>query len=159
MATLPHAVDIPQLAGLTVGYVGADLVQLVREAERRAAQEALHKVGVGGATCITMDIMAECLTLVQPSLKREVHVDLQGVMTWDDIGVFLSGCGSCWYWNQVGGFRQFWIKKKNAADISLGSVCAGVVWGLGNAWAGLFVRLWQGLSRVWAGIECAGIGF
>uniref|UniRef100_A0AAR2KEZ0 AAA+ ATPase domain-containing protein n=1 Tax=Pygocentrus nattereri TaxID=42514 RepID=A0AAR2KEZ0_PYGNA len=107
---LPADFDFRQLARLTPGYVGADLMALCREAAMSAVNrvllqqldtktpdadlvqllallkksESLSEEQLAGL-CILMDDFKASLTSVQPSAKREGFATVPDV-TWDDIG-------------------------------------------------------------------------
>eukprot|EP00667_Euglena_gracilis_P004344 EG_transcript_4363 len=93
LETYGHRVDLPALADDTVGYVGADLAQLVREAHRFATLQSSPSsnssnpgdLAEPGGT-IEPQHVRRALEAVPPSLKRAVHVELRGTTTWEDIG-------------------------------------------------------------------------
>ncbi len=91
---LAEDVDLKQLAGLTHGYVGADLESLSKEAAIRALRKVLPDIDLE-APEIPMEILNR-LTVVaedfmqafremEPSTLREVFIETPNV-SWDDIG-------------------------------------------------------------------------
>uniref|UniRef100_A0A8C7I533 Nuclear VCP like n=1 Tax=Oncorhynchus kisutch TaxID=8019 RepID=A0A8C7I533_ONCKI len=105
---LPEDFDYRQLARLTPGYVGADLMALCREAAMSAvnrvllerqdknqglrcrllsllkSSESLSEEQLAGL-CILMSDFQGSLASVQPSAKREGFATVPGV-TWEDVG-------------------------------------------------------------------------
>ncbi len=71
----PAEVDLERLAGLTVGYVGADLVALLREASEHA----------GADRKVSWADVEHALVAVGPSPMRGAGVEVPRV-SWDDIG-------------------------------------------------------------------------
>ncbi|KAK9963923.1 hypothetical protein ABG768_005142 [Culter alburnus] len=110
--TLPEDFDYRQLARLTPGYVGADLMALCREAAMTAVNRILLKSSSEDATppkgeleqllallktneslteeqlsglCVVMSDFKTSLAKVQPSAKREGFATVPDV-TWEDVG-------------------------------------------------------------------------
>uniref|UniRef100_A0A3B4ACK5 AAA+ ATPase domain-containing protein n=1 Tax=Periophthalmus magnuspinnatus TaxID=409849 RepID=A0A3B4ACK5_9GOBI len=93
---LSEDIDYGQLARLTPGYVGADLMALCREAamcavnrafldtHSRENSERLSEEELSGLSIIMSDFKSS-LPSVQPSAKREGFATVPDV-TWDDIG-------------------------------------------------------------------------
>uniref|UniRef100_A0A3B3DMZ5 Nuclear VCP like n=1 Tax=Oryzias melastigma TaxID=30732 RepID=A0A3B3DMZ5_ORYME len=102
--TLPADFDFQQLARLTPGYVGADLMALCREAAMNAVNRILMKVGTPSEhllrllkttetlpqeelavlSIVMLDFQA-ALSSVQPSAKREGFATVPDV-TWEHVG-------------------------------------------------------------------------
>ena len=91
---LADDVDLPQLAGMTHGYVGADLASLAREGAMRALREVLPTIDleeesipaeVLNSLRVTMDNMMDAYREMQPSTLREVLLESPNVK-WEDIG-------------------------------------------------------------------------
>jgi transitional endoplasmic reticulum ATPase len=87
-------VDLPRLAALTHGFVGADLEALAREAAMRALRRILPAIDFGGegvpyerlmALEVQHDDFMQALAEVEPSAIREIFTEVPDV-TWDDIG-------------------------------------------------------------------------
>ncbi|EZQ10570.1 MULTISPECIES: AAA family ATPase [Acidianus] len=78
---LDSSVDLDAIADLTMGFVGADLEALVREAVMRA----YHRCN-GSLECmkITQDDFIESLKVVEPSALREFRVEIPSI-TWEDV--------------------------------------------------------------------------
>ena len=91
---LADDVDLPQIAGMTHGYVGADLASLAREGAMRALREVLPTIDLEEETIpaevlnslqVTMDNMMDAYREMQPSALREVLLESPNVK-WEDIG-------------------------------------------------------------------------
>jgi transitional endoplasmic reticulum ATPase len=87
-------VDLVQLAGLTHGYVGADLAALTREAAMRALRKVLPNIDLEAQTIpievlnslkVTMTDFMDAYREMQPSTLREVILETPNVK-WEDIG-------------------------------------------------------------------------
>jgi transitional endoplasmic reticulum ATPase len=87
-------VDLAQLAGMTHGYVGADLAALTREAAMRALRNVLPTIDLEAQTIpvevlnnlkVTMDDFMDAYREMQPSTLREVLLETPNVK-WEDIG-------------------------------------------------------------------------
>lgn len=78
-------VSIDEIVARTNGFVGADIVALVRE----AALNAIARVDAGETAeedlALTHTDVDQALTGVEPSAMREFHIEVPDV-TWDDIG-------------------------------------------------------------------------
>ncbi len=93
-AALANDVDLPRLAQLTPGFVGADLEALCREAAMIALRRVLPHIDyqrgyIPYETLVNLNItMADfqaALREIEPSTTREVYVEVSET-TWDDIG-------------------------------------------------------------------------
>ncbi len=91
---LADDVDLVQLAGLTHGYVGADLAALAREAAMRALRKILPNINLEEETIpaevlnslkVTMEDFMEAYREMQPSTLREVLLETPNVK-WEDVG-------------------------------------------------------------------------
>lgn len=90
---LTDDVDIDALAGLTQGFVGADLAALCREAAMRCLSSRMSTLDLDKPVPsqilegmrVSMDDFREALNDVEPSGMREVLVEIPKV-TWDDVG-------------------------------------------------------------------------
>ncbi|MFN8468996.1 MAG: CDC48 family AAA ATPase [Caldilineaceae bacterium] len=91
---LADDVDLAWLAGVTHGFVGADLEALCREAAMTALRQLIPNIDFGAAHIpdhviealqITMDHFRSALTEVEPSAIREVFTEVPDV-GWDDVG-------------------------------------------------------------------------
>jgi transitional endoplasmic reticulum ATPase len=91
---LDGAVNLPELARRTYGFVGADLAALAREAAIEAVRRIMPQINLAEGTIPpeVLDNLAvmgsdfdEALKRVQPSAMREVMVQAPTV-GWDDIG-------------------------------------------------------------------------
>ncbi|MFQ5919096.1 MAG: AAA family ATPase, partial [Thermoplasmata archaeon] len=91
---LAEDVDLEQLAGLTHGYVGADLESLSKEAAIRALRKVLPDIDLEAAeipleilnrlTVVAEDFM-QAFREMEPSTLREVFIETPNV-SWEDIG-------------------------------------------------------------------------
>jgi len=91
---LAGGVDLPHLAAITHGFVGADLEALCREAGMNALRRLLPQIDFS-LSHISDDILTrlevnmsdfkEALREIEPSAVREVFVEVPNV-TWDDVG-------------------------------------------------------------------------
>ncbi len=91
---LDDDVDLSQLAGMTHGYVGADLAALSREGAMRALRKILPSIDLEDETIpvevlnslrVTMDDFMDAYREMQPSTLREVLLESPNVK-WEDIG-------------------------------------------------------------------------
>ena len=91
---LADDVDLGQLAGMTHGYVGADLAALTREAAMRALRKVLPTIDMEADTIpvevlnslrVTMSDFMDAYREMQPSTLREVLIESPNVK-WEDIG-------------------------------------------------------------------------
>lgn len=91
---LAKDVSIEKLAGITHGFVGADLQALAREAAMRALRNILPKIDFEMADIpyetlmtleVTMDDFLEAMKDIEPSAIREVFVEVSDIK-WVDIG-------------------------------------------------------------------------
>ncbi len=91
---LAEDVDLDQLADLTIGFVGADLAALCKEAAMHALRRVLPEIDIEAEEIpkevlenlkVTMDDFLEALKNIEPSAMREVLVEVPKVR-WDDIG-------------------------------------------------------------------------
>ena len=85
--TLPtECINIPELARLTAGYVGADLVRLGKEAGMSAAKRAVDSSHAEEESIlINQSDFEVALTKVQPSSRREGFSTVPSV-SWEDVG-------------------------------------------------------------------------
>jgi transitional endoplasmic reticulum ATPase len=91
---LADDVDLERLAGMTHGYVGADLAALVREGAMRALREVLPSIDLEEETIpaevlsslhVTFENLMDAYREMQPSTLREVLIETPNVK-WEDIG-------------------------------------------------------------------------
>ena len=91
---LQQDVDLPHLAAITYGFVGADLEALCREAGMVALRRLLPQIDYSQAHIpdellsqlqLTMRDFQEALREVEPSAVREVFIEVPNV-SWDDVG-------------------------------------------------------------------------
>lgn len=91
---LAEDVDLPMLAGMTHGYVGADLASLAREAAMRALRKVLPSIDLEDETIpsevlnsleVTQDNFMDAYREMQPSTLREVLLESPNVK-WEEIG-------------------------------------------------------------------------
>jgi transitional endoplasmic reticulum ATPase len=87
-------VDIPYLADVTYGYVGADLEALCREAAMNAIRKIMPEIDSESEVIspeilidlkVSMDDFSQALSEIIPSTTREVFVEVPNV-SWSDIG-------------------------------------------------------------------------
>ena len=81
--------DISELAKLTAGYVGADLVRLAKEAGLAAAKRAINDCANEEEVLIQQVDFLTAIPRVQPSSRREGFSTVPSV-TWDDVGALSS---------------------------------------------------------------------
>jgi len=90
---LTDDVSVEALAGMTQGFVGADLAALCREAAMKCVRSHMKDLdldrpipaGILEEMRVSMSDFKDALTEVEPSGMREVLVEIPKV-TWDDIG-------------------------------------------------------------------------
>ena len=90
---LAEDVDIPALASMTQGFVGADLAALAREGAMKCLGRHMHELDnrssipehVLAQMKVTMKDFIDALSDIEPSGMREVVVDIPEVK-WSDIG-------------------------------------------------------------------------
>ena len=91
---LAQTVDVPHLAAITHGFVGADLEALCREAAMICLRRIMPDVDFGLASIpydqlakleVVMDDFVAALQTVEPSAMREVFVEIPNV-GWSDVG-------------------------------------------------------------------------
>ncbi|WP_042666955.1 CDC48 family AAA ATPase [Desulfurococcus amylolyticus] len=94
---LAEDVDLDKIADMTHGYTGADIAALVKEAAMNALRRFMKEEGIEiekgqpipaeklEKLKVTMDDFLTAMKNVQPSLIREVFVEVPSVH-WDDIG-------------------------------------------------------------------------
>jgi len=91
---LARDVNLPHLAGITHGFVGADLEALCREAGMNSLREVLPHIDFSQQRVpyevlskleVTMGEFEVALREVEPAAVREVFVEVPNV-TWDDVG-------------------------------------------------------------------------
>ncbi len=91
---LAEDVDLKKLAGVTHGFVGADLEALSKEAAIRALRRILPEINLEAENIpvdilnkiiVTMADFQEALKEVEPSAMREVLVEIPEI-TWNDVG-------------------------------------------------------------------------
>jgi transitional endoplasmic reticulum ATPase len=91
---LAKDVDVEKLAGITHGFVGADLQALAREAAMSALRKILPKIDFELSDIpyetllkleVTMDNFFEAMKEIEPSAIREVFVEIPDVK-WSDVG-------------------------------------------------------------------------
>lgn len=87
-------VDIPYLADVTHGYVGADLAALCREAAMNAIRKIMPEIDLESGHIspeiildmkVSMDDFMGALSEIIPSTTREVFIETPNV-SWDDVG-------------------------------------------------------------------------
>jgi transitional endoplasmic reticulum ATPase len=87
-------VDIPYLADVTHGYVGADLGALCREAAMNAIRKIMPEIDMESGRIspdiildikVSMDDFIQALAEIIPSTTREIFVETPNV-SWDDVG-------------------------------------------------------------------------
>ncbi len=87
-------VDIPYLADVTQGYVGADMAALCREAAMNAIRKIMPEIDLESGHIspeiildmkVSMDDFMGALSEIIPSTTREVFVEVPNI-SWDDIG-------------------------------------------------------------------------
>ena len=104
---LADDVDLEELAGMTHGFVGADVVALAREAAMKCLRRHLPDFDLDEALSteqlsmmtVTMDDFKEALKEIEPSAMREVLVEIPRVN-----------------WDQVGGLKEVKQKLKEAVE-------------------------------------------
>ena len=91
---LADDVDLDHLAGVTHGFVGADLEALAREAAMVALRRLIPSIDLASAEIpyerlmeleVTMGDFLDALRDVEPSAMREVFTEVADV-TWDEVG-------------------------------------------------------------------------
>ncbi|MGP0061922.1 MAG: CDC48 family AAA ATPase [Beijerinckiaceae bacterium] len=91
---LAETVDLARLAGMTHGFVGADLAALCREAAMSTLRRSLPALDIGGPTIPDDEIAAlkvewddylSALSEVAPSALREVASEIS-TLHWSDVG-------------------------------------------------------------------------
>ncbi|MCJ2533087.1 MAG: CDC48 family AAA ATPase [Candidatus Thermoplasmatota archaeon] len=91
---LADDVDLAMFAGMTHGYVGADLASLAREGAMRALREVLPSIDLEEETIpsevlnrlqVTLDNFMDAYREMQPSTLREVFLESPNVR-WEEIG-------------------------------------------------------------------------
>ncbi|MGO8946753.1 MAG: CDC48 family AAA ATPase [Ktedonobacterales bacterium] len=91
---LAHDVDLPEIARITPGFVGADLAALCRESAMAALRRTFPRAILTSGSIptesllsltVTMDDFLEALKGIEPSAAREVAVELTRT-SWDDVG-------------------------------------------------------------------------
>ncbi len=91
---LAEDVNLDELAELTVGFVGADLEALCKEAAMHALRRVLPEIDIEAEEIpsetleslkVTMNDFLEALKNIEPSAMREVLVEIPNVK-WDDVG-------------------------------------------------------------------------
>ena len=91
---LAKDVDLKELAGITHGYVGADLAALTKEAAMRSLRRILPDIDlqtdviqpdVLGKITVTRDDFLQAYRELEPSTMREVLIEKPNVH-WDDVG-------------------------------------------------------------------------
>ena len=92
---MPKADDVvlEDLAKLTYGFVGADMMALAREAAMKALRRYLPEIDLDEPVptqilermCVTMEDFKEALKIVDPSALREFLVEVPNV-TWESVG-------------------------------------------------------------------------
>ena len=86
-------VSLEELADMTYGFVGADLMALAREAAMKALRRYLPEIDLDEPVpteilekmCVQSDDFREALKMVDPSALREFLVEVPNI-TWDDVG-------------------------------------------------------------------------
>ncbi len=87
-------VDIPYLADVSHGYVGADLAALCREAAMSAIRKIMPEIDLESGHIspeiildmkVSMDDFIQALSEIIPSTTREVFIETPNV-SWDDVG-------------------------------------------------------------------------
>ncbi|MBN2488515.1 MAG: CDC48 family AAA ATPase [Methanosarcinaceae archaeon] len=91
---LADDIDLKELAGITYGFVGADIAALCREAAMSALRKILPEIDLEAQEIpkeildrlqVTRDDFETAMKEVQPSAMREIMIEIPNV-TWDDIG-------------------------------------------------------------------------
>jgi transitional endoplasmic reticulum ATPase len=91
---LANDVELPELARITPGFVGADLAALCRESAMSALRRTFPRAVLTNgsiptdhllALTVTMADFEDALKSIEPSAAREVSVEV-GRTTWDDVG-------------------------------------------------------------------------
>jgi len=91
---LAEDVNLNELAELTVGFVGADLEALCKEAAMHALRRILPEIDIESEEIpqdvlenlkVTMEDFLEALKNIEPSAMREVLVEIPNVR-WEDVG-------------------------------------------------------------------------
>ncbi|MFX0051459.1 MAG: CDC48 family AAA ATPase [Candidatus Hermodarchaeota archaeon] len=91
---LAEDVNLDYLSGVTHGFVGADLEQLVKEAAMHSLRNVIPQLNLDEDTIpveilnelkVSQENFNEALLGIQPSALREVFVEVPNV-TWEDIG-------------------------------------------------------------------------
>ncbi len=91
---LAEDVNLDELAELTVGFVGADLEALCKEAAMHALRRVLPEIDIESEEIpsevlenlrVTMEDFLEALKNIEPSAMREVLVEVPNVR-WEDVG-------------------------------------------------------------------------
>lgn len=85
---LADDVDIPHLAQVTYGFVGADLAALCKEAGMMALRKVLPKIEAGQDIPdfnVTMSDFSAALREVEPSATREYYSEIPDI-TWEQVG-------------------------------------------------------------------------
>ncbi|PWT74847.1 MAG: AAA family ATPase [Chloroflexi bacterium] len=91
---LSHDVDLPEIARITPGFVGADLAALCRESAMAALRRTFPRAVLTASSIptesllglsVTMSDFLEALKGIDPSAAREVAVELTRT-TWADVG-------------------------------------------------------------------------
>lgn len=93
LASMPHSLttsDIQQLADRTHGFVGADLVSLIREScsgaiQRHHSSSSSSSGALEGTPVLDNTDVLSILPTIRPSTMREVFVETPSVR-WSDIG-------------------------------------------------------------------------
>ena len=86
-------VDLEELANMTYGFVGADVMALAREAAMKALRRYLPEIDLDEPVpaeilermCVTMEDFKEALKMVDPSALREFLVEVP-TTTWESVG-------------------------------------------------------------------------
>lgn len=91
---LAEDVDLDHLSGVTHGFVGADLEQLVKEAAMNSLRKIIPQLNLDEDSIpveilnelkVSQEDFSEALLGIQPSALREVFVEVPNV-SWEDIG-------------------------------------------------------------------------
>ncbi len=91
---LAEGVDVDEVAGMTYGFVGADLSALCREAAIESLRRLLPEIDLDGEEIpaeildrleVRREDFIDALSRVQPSALREIMIQVPDV-GWDDIG-------------------------------------------------------------------------
>jgi transitional endoplasmic reticulum ATPase len=89
-----EGVNLDEIAGVTHGFVGADISALVKEAAMKALRRALPEINLEDAAVplvvleslkVTRNDFLDALKEIQPSALREVFVEVPNVK-WEEIG-------------------------------------------------------------------------